>query len=76
MQLNTMIVKKLEQKLKDKLEEEIISCNKYLERQKDSPSLSTNRGKIYFYLGRISILDELLGTDSKPKLNMTYTTND
>ena len=45
-------------------------CNKYIE------SHPKNLLMIKFYLGQIFILDKLLGTDSKDKINMAFATLD
>lgn len=62
------MIKKKEQELLEMFKNSIESCNHYIERD--------NKTRISYYLGRIDVLDKILGTDSRPKINMAFATCD
>ena len=51
-------------------EREIEVCNGYIEKNPN------NKLMLKYHLGRLSLCDELLGTDSKDKINMAFATMD
>ena len=51
-------------------EREIKACNDYIEKHPN------NKLMLKYHLGRLSLCDELLGTDSKDKINMAFATMD
>ena len=51
-------------------EREIKACNDYIEKHPD------NKLMLKYHLGRLSLCDELLGTDSRDKINMAFATLD
>lgn len=62
------MIKKKEQELLELLEENIRNCNHYIKKN--------NKEKVAYCLGCISILDKILGTDSRPKINIAFATCD
>ena len=64
------MIKKKESELREQLEKEIKKCNQYI---LEHPG---NKLMIKYLLGRISILDEILGVDSSSKINMAFATCD
>lgn len=52
------------------LEKEIQVCNQYLLKKPE------NKWRIQYSLGRISALDDILGTNSSSKINMGFATQD
>ena len=62
------MIKKKEQELLELLEENIRNCNHYIEKN--------NKIRISYCLGCIDVLDKILGTDSRPKINMAFATCD
>ena len=51
-------------------EREIKACNDYIEKHPN------NKLMLKYHLGRLSLCDELLDTDSKDKINMVFATLD
>lgn len=59
-----------DEQVKQIQEREIKACNEYIERHPD------NKLMLKYHLGRLSLCDELLGTDSRDKINMAFATID
>ena len=59
-----------DEQVKQIQEREIKVCNDYIEKNPN------NKLMLKYHLGRLSLCDELLGTDSKDKINMAFATMD
>ena len=59
-----------DEQVKQIQEREIKACNDYI---KEHPE---NKLMLKYHLGRLSLCDELLGTDSRDKINMAFATLD
>ena len=59
-----------DEQVKQIQEREIKACNDYIEKHPN------NKLMLKYHLGRLSLCDELLGTDSKDKINMAFATMD
>lgn len=59
-----------DEQVKQIQEREIKVCNDYIEKHPN------NKLMLKYHLGRLSLCDELLGTDSKDKINMAFATMD
>lgn len=59
-----------DEQVKQIQEREIKICNDYIEKHPN------NKLMLKYHLGRLSLCDELLGTDSKDKINMAFAAMD
>lgn len=59
-----------DEQVKQIQEREIKACNDYIEKHPN------NKLMLQYHLGRLSLCDELLGTNSKDKINMAFATMD
>ena len=59
-----------DEQVKQIQEREIKACNDYIEKHPE------NKLMLKYHLGRLSLCDELLGTDSRDKINMAFATLD
>jgi hypothetical protein len=59
-----------DEQIKQIQEREIKACNDYIEKHPD------NKLMLKYHLGKVALCDELLGADSRDKINMAFATMD